>query len=178
MKNLLLAKANLRKNKGLSICIALLILISVMFITVSCLLSFDYDKNADNTVKRLETTANEIYSYGNSQNVDKEYIKSIIPDIVDEYYYMEMLSLRTPIEFNGGEVTPHVDILNKSHLKRDLSKIEIIEEDNSIKENYIYIPYHIHTGGGVNIGDIYKIKLPSKTYKFKVKGYLNSLYAG
>ena len=65
MKNLLLAKANLRKNKGLSICIALLILISVMFITVSCLLSFDYDKNADNTVKILETTAKEIYSYGN-----------------------------------------------------------------------------------------------------------------
>lgn len=178
MKNLLLAKSNIRKSKGLSICISLLILICATFMCVSGLLLYDYNDNASDVAKRLKTTEYEIASTGKSESINKEYIDSIIPDTVKEYYYIEMLNTQTPIEFNNGEVTPNVNIINKSLLDRELSKIEILEEDKSITDNYVYIPYHIHTGGGINMGDTYKIKVPSKTYKFKVKGYINSIYAG
>lgn len=178
MKNLLLAKSNLRKNKGLSICIALIILLSSMFITVSGLLMFDYKENAYKVAKSLKTSDVEVFSTGNSQDIKQEYIDSIIPNTVEDYYYFKHLSTQTSIEFNNGSVTPIVDLINSSALNRKLSKIKILEEDKKIKENYIYIPYHIHTGGGINIGDTYKIKLPDKTYKFKVKGYINTIYAG
>lgn len=178
MRSLLLAKANLRKSKGLSICISLLILISAMFICISTLLIYDYKQNASQEAKRLNTSDVEIFSSGDSDSINKEYIDSIIPDNIEKYYYKEHINIQTPITFNGGEVTPNVNIITKKDLYRNISKIEILEEDNSITDNYIYIPYHIHTGGGINIGDNYKIKFPSKTYEFKVKGYINSIYSG
>ena len=178
MKNILLAKSNIRKNKGLSLCITLLILISTMFICISSLLLFDYKNNAYDVAKKLDTTDASIYSVGNSSDVTKEYIDSIIPNTVETYEYNEHMNIVAPIEFNGGEVTPNVNLINSSALNRRLSKIEIIEEDNNITSNYIYVPYHLHTGGGINIGDTYKIKYPSNTYTFKVKGYINSIYAG
>ena len=178
MRNLLLAKSNLRKSRGLSIGITILILISSMFICISGLLMYDYKTNASKEAKRLNTTDYEIFSTGQSDSVNEEYIKSILPDTVEEYVYKEHINVQSPIEFNGGEVTPYVNIITKKDLDRKLSRIEIIEEDNSITDNYIYIPYHIHTGGGINIGDNYKIKFPSKTYEFKVKGYINTIFSG
>ena len=182
MKNLLLAKSNLRKNKGLSICIAILILIAAMFICVSGLLLFDYNKNAHRVAEELNTSDISLYSLpyntGNSNTVTEKYIDSVISSNVVDYELRRTLTTQIPIEFNNGEVTPIVNLITKDELNRHLSKIEIIEEDNNITDNYIYLPYHIHTGGGINIGDTYKIKLPSKTYKFKVKGFINSIYAG
>ena len=178
MKSLLLAKSNLRKNKGLSICISLLILISSLFICVSCLLINDYQKSALNTAKNLNTSDVSLYSYGNSDGIDKAYIDSIIPDTVKEYEYNDILNIQTSIKFNAGEVTPNINIINSSSLKRNLSRVEILEEDSSIVDNYIYVPYHLHSGGGINIGDTYDIKFPSKTYTFNVRGYINPIFAG
>lgn len=182
MKNILLAKSNLRKNKGLSICIAILILIAAMFICVSGLLLFDYNKNSYKVAEELNTSDISLYSLpyntGDVTTVTERYIDSIIPSNVVDYELRRMLTTQIPIEFNNGEVTPIINLITKDELNRRLSKIEIIEEDNNITDNYIYVPYHIHTGGGINIGDTYKIKLPSKTYKFKVKGFINSIYAG
>lgn len=183
MKNLLLAKSNLRKNKGLSICIVLLILLSSMFICVSGLLTYDYQENAKKVAESLNTSDVSIHSTTNGGSIkvkelNNKYLDSIMPKTVTEYEIREMLTASVPIEFNGGEVVPIVNLITKKELNRKISQIEILEEDNSIKGEYIYLPYHIHTGGGINIGDTYKIKLPSKTYTFKVKGFINSIYAG
>ncbi len=178
MKSLLLTKSNIRKNKGLSICISLLILISSMFICVSGLLILDYQKNAYKVADSLNTTKINLFSSGYSEHIDQDYIESILPSSVKEYEYVDDISVQIPIKFNGGEVTPVVTIINSDHLNRKLSKVEILEEDESIKGDYIYVPYHIHTGGGLNIGDTYKLKFPSKTYTFKIKGYINTIFAG
>lgn len=178
MKSLLLAKSNLRKNRGLSICIALLIMISAMFICVSGLLILDYQKNSYKVADELKTTNINLFGVGYTDEITEEYLESILPDTVTDYEYVNSIGVQIPIKFNGGEVTPIVSLINKDHLDRKLSKVEILEEDKSIKDDYIYVPYHIHTGGGLNIGDTYKLKFPSKTYKFKIKGYLNTIYAG
>ena len=178
MRSLLLAKSNLRKNKGLSICIGLLILIGAMFLCVSCLLVFDFQKSSYKEAERLNASDAAIYSSGNAGNITKEYIDSIIPDSASDYLYTEDLFVQTSIKFNEGEITPYVNFIKSEALNRNLSKIEIIEEDTSIIDNYIYIPYHIHTGGGINIGDTYEIKFPTNTYSFKVKGYINTVYGG
>ena len=182
MKSLLLAKSNLRKNKGLSICISLLILIAAMFICVSGLLMFDFQPNSYEVAKHLNTSDVSVFSLPNNtgsiKSLDEKYIKSIITNDVTDYEYREMLTTQVPIEFNNGEVTPIIHFITDKELDRKLSKIEILEEDNSITNNYIYLPYHIHTGGGINIGDTYKIKITTKTYTFKVKGFINTIYAG
>ena len=87
MKSLLLAKSNLRKNKGLSICIALLILISSMLICVSGLLTFDYSNNAYNVAEDLNTSDISLFSSPtnrrvNIDKINKEYLDSIMPKSV------------------------------------------------------------------------------------------------
>ena len=76
MKSLLLAKSNIRKNKGLSICILLLITIASMFICLSFILSNDYSKNANKEAKRLNTSNGYLYTCSDAKSVDKTYIDS------------------------------------------------------------------------------------------------------
>lgn len=178
MKSLLLAKSNLRKNKGLSICITLLILIGAMFLCTSCLLSFDYKNNAYKEAERLNTSNVSLFSIGKSDGITKEYIDSIMTDNVTEYLYTENLWTVSSIKFNDGEITPNILIMKKDALNRNISKLEIIEEDKSIDSNYIYLPYHLHTGGKINIGDTYKIEFPTKIYEYKVKGFTNTIHGG
>lgn len=179
MKSVLLAKSNIRKNKGLSICILLLIMFASMFICLSFILSNDYSKNASKEAKRLNATNSFIYGSNDSASVDKAYIDSIlkIPE-VKEYEYSDVLSYQTPIKFKDGNVTPIVFFGNTSTFDKQMGKTEILKEDTSITDNYVYLPYHIHTGGGFNIGDTYTIEYPNKTYTFNIRGYIHNIDAG
>ena len=177
MKSLLLAKSNFRKNKGLSICISILLLIASMFICLSFLLVFDYNKNAYKQSKKLNTPDMFIYSSSDATLVTKEYIDSIIPSSVEEYLYQDTVCATIAIDYNNGEVSPYVIINKEASMKRNMPKLELIEEDETITSNYLYVPYHLHVGGGYKIGDTYTIKL-EKTYTFTIKGYVNQIYGG
>ena len=177
MKSLLLAKSNFRKNKGLSICISLLLIIASMFICLSFLLVFDYNKNAYKQAKRLNTTDMFIYSTSDAKAVTKDYIDSIMPTTVEEYLYQDTICASVTINYNNGEVSPYVIINKEASMSRNISKLEIVEEDETITNNYLYVPYHFHVGGGYKIGDTYTIKL-EKTYTFTIKGYVNQIFGG
>lgn len=177
MKSLLLAKSNFRKNKGLSICISLLLIIASMFICLSFLLVFDYNKNAYKQAKKLNSSDMFIYSTSEATAVTKDYIDSIMPDTVEEYLYQDTICAAITINYNNGEVSPYVIINKEDSMNRSISKIEIVEEDKTITSNYLYVPYHFHVGGGYKIGDSYTIKL-EKTYTFTIKGYVNQTYGG
>ena len=179
MKSLLLAKSNIRKNKGLSICILLLITIASMFICLSFILSNDYSKNANKEAKRLNTSNGYLYSCLDAKNIDKAYIDSIMNiEEVESYEYTDILTYQTDIEFNGGKVTPYVFFGNSSIFDKEIGKTEILKEDTSITDNYIYLPNHIHTGGKFNIGDTYTIEYPNKSYTFTIRGYIHNIDAG
>ena len=137
MKSLLLAKSNFRKNKGLSICISILLLIASMFICLSFLLVFDYNKNAYKQAKKLNTPNMFIYSTSDATEVTKEYIDSIMPSSVEEYIYQDTVCAVISISYNNGEVSPYVIINKEDSMKRNISKVEIIEEDETITSNYL-----------------------------------------
>ena len=179
MKSVLLAKSNIRKNKGLSFCILLLIMFASMFICLSFILSNEYSKSANKEAKRLNASNAYIFGSYDSASVDKYYIDQIldIPE-VEEYEYSDVLSYQTTVDFNGGNVTPVVLFGNNSTFDKKIGKTEILEENSSITENYIYLPNHIHTGGGFDIGDTYTLEYPNKTYTFTIRGYIHNIDAG
>ena len=103
---------------------------------------FDYKENAYEVAKRLNTSEISLHSNAGNDNenikkVNTKYLDSVMPKSVTDYEYREMLTTQIPIEFNNGEVTPYVHFITDKELDRRLSKIEIIEEDKSIKEDYI-----------------------------------------
>ena len=67
---------------------------------------------------------------------------------------------------------------NSSIFNKEIGKTEILKEDKSITENYIYLPNHIHTGGKFNIGDTYTINYPKQSYTFTIRGYIHNIDAG
>ena len=177
MKSFIIAKANLRKFKGLSICLTALILIASMFITLLGLLQTDFKSNIRKNSESLNTTDALIYSSA-SKYISEEDIMSTFEDDILEYKYQNAIITTIFSKYNHSDATNSVFIENLSAFNRDLSQVEIVKENKSITSNYIYLPYQFHTGGKINIGDDYDIKVGEVTYNFKIRGFINSTYGG
>ena len=54
----------------------------------------------------------------------------------------------------------------------------LMDVDESIKENYIYLPNQFNVGGKHKVGEIFELKVVNKTYKYKIKGFINSIGLG
>ncbi|MCR5349598.1 MAG: ABC transporter permease [Acholeplasmatales bacterium] len=176
MKSLLIAKSNLRKFKGLSICLTLLIFICSMFITALCLLQTDFRGNTAKNAKKLNTS--DAVIMGEFEYHSEDEMKNYLPEGVTDYYYQDILLIDFKYEYDGGE-NGSTTIVNKENaLNRDISKIEIVKEDKSIKDNYIYVPYQFNTAGKVKLGSDYELEYNGIIRTYKVKGFINSTYGG
>ena len=101
MKSLLIAKSNLRKFKGLSICLTLLILICSMFITAIGLLETDYKGSIRRNSNALNTS-DVAYINEDSQLFTEEEIVQYLPDGVKEYVYTEVIYTNVSCKYASG----------------------------------------------------------------------------
>ena len=175
MKSLIIAKSNLRKFKGLSICISILILITSMFITALFLLQTDFSKNIENNSKALNTSDAVLFS---KDDLTEAEIVSILDENIIEYKYQRSIITSISSKYGSGVNSNNVYMENSSAFDREMSKVEIIEENNDINLNYIYLPYQYHTGGDINLNEDYEMKIKNNTYVAKVKGFINSTFGG
>ena len=175
MKSLIIAKSNLRKFKGLSICISILILITSMFITALFLLQTDFSKNIENNSKALNTSDAVLFS---KDDLTEAEIVSILDENIIEYKYQRSIITSISSKYGSGVNSNNVYMENSSAFDREMSKVEIIEENKDINLNYIYLPYQYHTGGDINLNEDYEMKVKNNTYVAKVKGFINSTFGG
>ena len=176
MKSLIIAKSNLKKFKGLSICLSILILISAMFITALCLLETDFKSNIKRNADDLNSSDAVLYSY--SSHLSEDEVVSILPDDVIEYYYQEAIITSIYSKYGDGSSMHSVYIEDEKSFDREISKVEIVKESSKVVGDYIYLPYQFHTGGGINLLDDYTMKINNTTYTCKVKGFINSTFGG
>ena len=175
MKSLIIAKSNLRKFKGLSICISILLLITSMFITALFLLQTDFSKNIENNSKALNTSDAVLFS---KDDLTEAEIVSILDENIIEYKYQRSIITSISSKYGSGVNSNNVYMENSSAFDREMSKVEIIEENKDINLNYIYLPYQYHTGGDINLNEDYEMKVKNNTYVAKVKGFINSTFGG
>jgi len=179
MKSLLIAKSNLKKFKGLSICISLLIFISAMFITVICLLQTDFKSNTRRNSNKLNTS--DVILFGEKGSTyTKDEFKELLPSSanLDEYEFENVLLLNIKCKFGKTSNILDFYVEKEDAFKRNISEVEIIEEKKSINENYIYLPYQFKVGGNVKLGQNYTLKFNDYEHTYKVKGFINSTYGG
>ena len=190
-KIILLAKANFKKNKGTSIGLLLLIMLATMIIGIALLTFTDAYPTSRTEAERLNAGDGFIFIGNNLTGLDDKTIGELMEDSVDHYEIFHCMGYNNiSLPFGDGELSETVVMYDsrifedgKGGFKSDknaaaIDRIEVVVEDTSITENYLYLPYQFYTGGGVQLGDDYTFEFHGDKRTLKVKGFLNSTYFG
>ncbi len=175
-KNLLLSRANIRKAKGQTIAIAVLVLLASLMMNLWLMLGTDYKQNFDRCHDRLNDGHITISAYRN----DDEFVSFINKLLksrsdVTEYCITDACGLVGSFEYNGGEMNSNFIFLDKqTALSREVGKVEITE--NSDFTSGVYIPMLYSTN--YSAGDEIELTLGSEKMKYTIAGFINSVMAG
>lgn len=179
-KEMLLAKANIRKRKGLTAGLIILITLAVCFLNLVLYIYLDFNTNSIKTAERLNSEDACMFITGGISNITDSYIKSKIDDTkVNDYEIKKAIFMNLSTPYASGNTIVNVLFSTKDYmLDSKIGKTEIVEEDSSIEGTYIYLPNQYHTGGGYKIGDKYELIISDNKYNFTIKGFLNNFMLG
>ena len=179
MKTLLLAKSNLRKGRGLSIGVTALILTVALLLSATLIIIFDFLTDIDKQKEKLNAGDACVLVTRNIDNLDSSFFENALSDDVNDKSVTDGVGILYSMKYGSGTVSAFLFASSLDRLnKASVGKTEIVEEDKSIVDNYCYLPYQFHTGGGYNIGDNFVLKMPNADYNYRVKGFVNNFYLG
>lgn len=177
-KNLLLARANLRKAKGQTVAIVVLVLLSSLMMNLWLMLSLDYKKNFDRCHDKLNDGHVNLAAYSADEEF-REFVTGILkenPDVT-EVSVTDAFCAPAAFRYAGGEVSQFVVMLEKeAALSREVGKYEIIGEDSS--GSGVYVPMLYGTGNNYAVGDTIELTLFGKEFEYTVCGFFNSTMTG
>ena len=178
-KTLLLTKSNLRKNRGTTVGLFLLMFISTCLIGISLMVFFDAIPTARKEATRLNAGDGYIIASNGVEDMTEEKIGELIEDDTDEYYIFKNLQFTAvSLPFGSGNVSIDTAICNSSAFEKKMDRMEVVLEDESVKENYIYLPYQFYTSGGQRLDDKFDFTLDGVDYSFTIKGFTAVTYGG
>lgn len=176
---LLLTRSNLRKNRGTSIGMFFLMLISSCLICLAFLLLLDAYPTASKEAVRLNGGDGILYITGDTNGFTDAVLEDLIGEDTDEYYVYNELSYSTvSVPFGNGNVSILLSVSDSSAFRRDMNTAEVVIEDEAVTGPYIYLPYQFNTSGGYNTGDTYEYVTYGTKHVFKIKGFTNLVYGG
>lgn len=177
-RNILLARSNIRKAKGQTAAIIVLVLLSSLMMNLWLMLSMDYRKNFDRCHDRLNDGHVNIAAY-----VADDDLKNFISDTfeersdVTEFTVSDAFCEPFSFEYNGGEISQLGVLLEKEDaLSRNVGKFEITED--SAYKSGIYLPMLYGTGNNYSAGDTVKITLLGEEFEYTVCGFFNNAMNG
>ena len=179
MKTLLLAKSNLRKGRGLSIGVTVLILTVALLLSATLIIIFDFLTDIDKQKEKLNAGDACVLVTRNIDDLDNTFFDNALIEDVNDKSVTNGVGILYSMKYGSGTVSAYLLASSFDRLNNvSVGKTEIVEEDKSIVDNYCYIPYQFHTGGGYNIGDDFVLKMPNADYTYKVRGFVNNFYLG
>lgn len=177
-RNILLARANIRKAKGQTTAIIVIVLLSSLMMNLWLMLSMDYRKNFDRCHDRLNDGHVNIAAYVTDDDF-KNFISDALKERSDvtDYTVSDAFCEPFSFEYNGGEISQLAVILEKGDaLSRNVGKFEITE-DSDVKSG-IYLPMLYSTGDNYAVGDTIKVTFLGEEFEYTVCGFFNSAMIG
>lgn len=177
-RNILLARANIRKAKGQTTAIIVIVLLSSLMMNLWLMLSMDYRKNFDRCHDRLNDGHVNIAAYVTDDDF-KNFISDTLKERSDvtDYTVSDAFCEPFSFEYNGGEISQLAVILEKEDaLSRNVGKFEITE-DSDVKSG-IYLPMLYSTGDNYTVGDTIKVTFLGEEFEYTVCGFFNSAMIG
>ena len=167
----------MRKAKGQTAAIVVLILIAAMLLNLWLMLAMDYKANFDRYHDKLNAEHVTVSVDGDTDEMREFLTQTLTEDKrVSEFRLDSCINENVVFPYNGGEMSGWVIFWGKDvALTRTVGKAEIVEEGNLTSG--IYLPV-IYKSNDVAVGKPVKITIGSHTVEYTVCGFLNSVMLG
>lgn len=176
-RTFLLMGSNLRRSRGQTFSVAVLILLAAAMLNMWLMLAMDYRQNFDRCHDRLHGEHVTL-----AMDSEPGEVRSFLTDVLEEepevkeYYMDDALCMVGNFAYNGGEVNTEFVILEKdAALERPIGRVEIVEEGDG--ETGVYLPM-LYKTGDIAVGRLIELKIGSNTVNYPVSGFFNSVMAG
>ncbi|MBP5249083.1 MAG: hypothetical protein J6Z46_03660, partial [Lachnospiraceae bacterium] len=170
-KTKLLTLSNFRKNKGTSVGLFLLMMLASMLVGVALLMFLDAYPTAEKEAKKLDAGDGYLWINKDIKGIDDAFIDELFKKDAKRYEAVHCLGYNNiSLPFGKGTVAPGLAVSDSSAFRKTINRTEVIVEDTSVSEPYIYLPYQFYTSGGEKIGDVYSFELMGAKYDLNVRG--------
>lgn len=176
-KLFLIARSNMRKAKGQSIAILVLITLSALMLNLWLMLSMDYKANFDRYHDKLNAEHVTISVDGNSDEI-RDFLKQTLDNNykISEYRLDDCQTMIGSFPYNGGQINGWLTFMEKSlATTRSIGKVEIVEEGE--ETSGIYLPM-LYKSKDIAVGKDIEISIGSHQQTFTVCGFFNSIMMG
>ncbi len=176
-KTFLLVRANLRKAKGQTAAIIVLMFLAALMLNLWLMLATDYKQNFDRNHDKLNAQHVTLCVEGSGREL-KDYLARTLQgdERTVEYSIEDSMSMVGSFAYNGGEMnTDFVVVEKQAALNRSVGKIEIVEDSGCTSG--VYLPM-LYKTGDVAAGKIIEITIGSDPERYQVCGFFNSVMAG
>ena len=178
MKNIfLIALSNMRKAKGQTASIIVLILIAASMLNLWLMLSMDYKSNFDRYHDKFNAEHVTLAVDGNSDKMQEFLSQTLKDDSRTAQYRLDnCMHMTGSFPYNSGKVNCWLAFLNKEEaLTRTIGKAEIVEESNLTSG--VYLPM-IYKTDNIAVGKPIDISIGSHKVTYTVCGFFNSIMMG
>ncbi len=176
-KLFLIARSNMRKAKGQTVAIVVLILLAAILLNLWLMLSMDYKANFDRYHDKYNAEHVTLALDGEKSEVREFLTETLKNDNrIAEFRLDYCLHMVVTFPYNGGEMNGDFVFLDKSTaLTRTIGKAEIVEEGDLTSG--VYLPL-IYKSDEVAVGKTIEITIGSFPVKYKICGFFNSIMMG
>lgn len=178
MKKLwLLSISNIRKSKGISATLFMILFISVILLNLGIVTFLNFDRSFDNKAEDVNSAHLMALMYNQYyQGHYEEYFKNYPK--VTQTEKEEVIYLWTTIfQYGKGELVSPCIFQNVDR-NRTISKLSFAGEHKTTGNHDIYVSYILHTGGGYDLGEDFIVKYKGKSYPFRIAGFTQDIHLG
>lgn len=176
-KLFLIARSNMRKAKGQTMAIVVLILLAAMLLNLWLMLSMDYKANFDRYHDKLNDGHVTLAVDDNDGKV-----KDVLSEKLDNdndvaaYRLDTCMSMMGRFPYNGEEMNCWFVFMEKqTALTRSVGKAEIVE--NGDHASGVYLPM-LYKTNEIAVGKTIEISIGSHTVEYTICGFFNSIMTG
>lgn len=176
-KSFLLARSNLRKAKGQTAAIIVLVLLAALMLNLWLMLSMDYKQNFDRYHDKLNAEHVTLVVDGDSDE-RRNYLTKVLEndERTTEFTLDHIMNILGFFEYSGGEINSNLIFMEKeTALSRSIGKIEILEDSHI--QSGIYLPI-LYKSDDIAVGKKIKVSFGSNEVTYTVCGFFNSIMMG
>lgn len=176
-KLFIIARSNMRKAKGQTVAIVVLILIAALMLNLWLMLSMDYRKNFERYHDKLNAE-HVTLAVDDKDGTARSFLTEKLEGDgrVKEYLLSDCMHMVGSFPYNGGMMNGEFVFLDKqTSTARAIGKVEIVEDGNF--QSGVYLPM-LYKTDEIKVGKTVEISIGSHTVDYTVCGFFNSVMMG
>lgn len=176
-KLFLIARSNMRKAKGQTVAIVVLILLAAMLFNLWLMISTDYHANFDRYHDKLKAEHVTLAVDGDTEEVQELLAQTLERDSrIDGFRLDKCFHMVGSFPYNGGMMNGEFIFMDKAtSLTRTVGKAEIVEDGNIASG--VYLPM-LYKTGNYTVGKPIEISVGSTPVTYTICGFFNSVMMG